>query len=141
MKGIGYAILGGVFLTMQSTANAAIGTRLGTWHAATLTQGTGFVAALMLLWMTKDQSWRKLSKVKLRYRLGGMLAAIIIFSNITAFHHNGAALTVSSLLIAQILATLGMEKAGWFGTRTLKLRLPQWLGIGLMIIGILCLSF
>lgn len=141
MKGIIYAILGGVFLTMQSTANAAIGERLGSWQAATLTQGTGFVAAILLLWIAKDRSWRKLSQVKLYYRFGGALAAIIIFSNIASFHLNGAALTVSAMLIAQILATLGIEKAGWYGKRTLQLRMPQWIGIALMITGILCLSF
>ncbi|QHW29790.1 DMT family transporter [Paenibacillus rhizovicinus] len=141
MKGIILAVLGGVFLTMQSTANAAIGEHLGTWQAAALTQGTGFVAAFLIVWITGDRSWRKLRQVKLHYRFGGALAAFIIFSNITAFHHNGAAVTVSAVLIAQILATLAMEKAGWFGNRTLRLRTPQWIGIALMITGILCLSF
>ncbi|SFD81529.1 transporter family-2 protein [Paenibacillus catalpae] len=141
MKGIIYAVLGGVFLTLQSTANAAIGDQLGTWQAAALTQGTGFAAAMLIVWLTGDRSWKKLRQVKLPYRFGGALAAFIIFSNITAFHHNGAAVTVSAVLIAQILVTLGMEKAGWFGHSAMRLRAPQWIGIALMITGILCLSF
>jgi Uncharacterized protein conserved in bacteria len=141
MRGIIYAILGGVFLTLQSTANAAIGEHLGSWQAAVLTQGTGFAAAMLIVWLTGDRSWKKLKQVKLPFRLGGALAAFIIFSNIAAFHHNGAAVTVSAILIAQILATLGMEKAGWFGNASLRLRAPQWIGIALMITGILCLSF
>lgn len=141
MKGVVYAVLGGVFLTLQSTANAAIGEHLGSWQAAVLTQGTGFAAALLIVWLSGDRSWKQLHKVKLPYRFGGALAAFIIFSNITAFHHNGAAVTVSALLIAQILVTLGMEKAGWFGNTAMRLRMPQWIGIALMITGILCLSF
>ncbi|MCK9861063.1 DMT family transporter [Paenibacillus sp. ATY16] len=141
MKGILYAVLGGVFLTLQGTANAAIGEHLGTWQAAVLTQGTGFAAALLIVWLTGDRSWKQLKQVKLRYRFGGAFAAFIIFSNITAFHHNGAAITVSSVLIAQILVTLGMEKAGWFGNGAIRLRAPQWIGIAIMITGILCLSF
>ncbi|WP_201005232.1 DMT family transporter [Paenibacillus glycanilyticus] len=141
MKGILFAVLGGVFLTLQGTANAAIGEHLGTWQAAVLTQGTGFAAALLIVWLTGDRSWKQLKQVKLRYRFGGAFAAFIIFSNITAFHHNGAAITVSSVLIAQILVTLGMEKAGWFGNAAIRLRAPQWIGIALMITGILCLSF
>ncbi|SDW03047.1 DMT family transporter [Paenibacillus sp. CF384] len=141
MKGILLAVLGGVFITLQSTANAVIGDQIGTWQAAALTQGTGFAAAMLIVWLTGDLSWKNLKQVKLQYRFGGALAAFIIFSNITAFHHNGAAVTVSAMLIAQILATLGMEKAGWFGNLELRLRTPQWIGIMLMITGILCLSF
>ncbi|MGO4106318.1 DMT family transporter [Paenibacillus sp. YAF4_2] len=141
MKGVFYALLGGMFLTLQGTANAAIGDYLGTWQAAVLTQGTGFVAALLIVWFTGDRSWRQLSQVKLPFLFGGAFAAFILFSNITAFHHNGAAVTVSAVLIAQIIVTLLMEKAGWFGTVPIRLKTPQWIGLGLMIIGILCLSF
>lgn len=140
MKGIIYAFFGGVFLTLQGTANAAIGERIGTWQAATLTQGTGFVASLLLVWIVGDKSWKNFRKVKPVYLFGGAFAAFILFSNITAFHRNGAALTVSAVLIAQILVTLIMEKAGFFGTVSLRLRTPQWVGVGLMVIGTLCLT-
>ncbi|OBZ13231.1 MULTISPECIES: DMT family transporter [Bacillales] len=140
MKGVIYACLGGAFLTLQGAANAAIGESIGTWQAAALTQGTGFIAALMLVWFLGDKSWRNLKHVKPAYRLGGGLAAFILFSNITAYHQNGAALTVSAVLIAQITATLIMEKIGWFGSVSLSLRPSQWVGVGLMVIGILCLT-
>lgn len=141
MRGIIYACLGGAFLTLQGVANAAIGERIGSWQAAALTQGTGFVAALLLVWLFRDRSWRNLKQVKPAYRFGGAFAAFILFSNITAFHQNGAALTVSAVLIAQITVTLVMEKIGWFGSAPLRLRTSQWTGIGLMVIGILCLTF
>lgn len=73
MKGILYAALGGVFLTLQGTANAAIGEHLGIWQAAVLTQGTGFAAALLIVWLTGDRSWKQLKEVRLRYRFGGAL--------------------------------------------------------------------
>ncbi|MBH5319474.1 DMT family transporter [Paenibacillus sp. GSMTC-2017] len=141
MKGFIYAVLGGLFLTLQSVANAAIGESIGSWQAATLTQGTGFIAALMIVLVVRDKSWRELKQVKLVYKFGGAFAAVILFSNITAFHINGAALTVSALLIAQITVTLAMEKLGWFGTDKLQLRPSQWAGLGLMVVGILCLTF
>ncbi|OCT13340.1 hypothetical protein A8709_03555 [Paenibacillus pectinilyticus] len=140
MKGVIYAILGGVFLTLQGTANAFIGEKIGTWQAAALTQGTGFVAALLLVWMVGDKSWKNVKKVKPAYLLGGAFAAFILFSNITAFHRNGAALTVSAVLIAQILVTLILEKRGFFASVSPRLRTSQWVGVGLMVIGILCLT-
>lgn len=141
MKGFIYACLGGTFLTLQGVANAAIGENIGTWQAATLTQGTGFAAVMLLVWLVGDRSWRNLKQVKPMYRFGGALAAFILFSNITAFHQNGAALTVSAVLIAQIIVTLFMEKIGWFGPAKLRLHPSQWTGVGLMIIGILCLTY
>jgi transporter family-2 protein len=141
MKGFIYACLGGTFLTLQGVANAAIGEKIGAWQAAALTQGTGFIAALLLVWLAGDRSWRNLKQVRTKYWFGGALAAFILFSNITAFHQNGAALTVSAVLIAQILVTLLMEKVGWFGTAKLRLRPSQWTGVGFMVIGILCLTY
>ncbi|GGA11429.1 membrane protein [Paenibacillus marchantiophytorum] len=140
MKGFIYACLGGAFLTLQGAANANIGERIGTWQAATLTQGTGFIAAWLLVWLIRDRSWRNLKQVKPVYRLGGALAAFILFSNITAFHRNGAALTVSAVLISQITATILMEKKGLFGQAPLRLRPAQWAGVGLMVIGILLIT-
>lgn len=140
MKGVIIACLAGAFLTLQSTANAAIGERLGSWQAAVLTQGTGFVAAVLIVLLLRDTSWRKLKQVKPVYRFGGAFAALVIFSNITAFHLNGAALTVSVVLIAQIGATLWLENIGWFGSSPVRMRPPQWIGFGLMAIGIVCLS-
>lgn len=141
MKGILFACLGGAFLTLQGTFNAVIGSHIGTWRAAVLTQGTGFVAALLLVCLSRNRSWRPLKKVKPAYLFGGAFAALILFCNITAFQRNGAAVTVAAVLIAQIAVTLLMEKCGWFGETTLRLGTPQWAGLGLMVIGILCLTF
>lgn len=140
MKGVIIACLAGAFLTMQSTANAAIGDAMGTWQAAILTQGTGFVAALLILLSLGDKTLKLLGRVKPVYRFGGAFAALVLFSNITAFHRNGAAITVSAMLIAQITATLLLEKIGWFGTAPDRLRASQAVGYGLMVAGILCLS-
>ncbi|MGL3600349.1 DMT family transporter, partial [Veillonella sp. ZSJB6] len=49
MRGVLFAISGGFFLTLQSVANARISSSIGTWQAATLTQLTGFVVALMIM--------------------------------------------------------------------------------------------
>lgn len=141
MKGIIYAILAGAFITLQSAANAVIGESIGTWQAAALTQGTGFAAALLIVRLSGDKTWRNFGHVKPVYLFGGAFAAFILFSNITAFHQIGAALTVSVLLIVQITGTIVLEKIGWFGKKPLKLRPPQWIGVMLMVLGIVCLTF
>lgn len=106
--GLIYAILGGAFLTLQGAANATIGTSIGTWQAAALTQGTGFIAALLLVWLAKDKSLGQLPQVNKTYWFGGAFAAFIIFGNIVSYHQVGAALAVSAQLIAQIVVTVAL---------------------------------
>ncbi|MCI3919557.1 DMT family transporter [Paenibacillus sp. TRM 82003] len=140
MKGIVFAWLAGAFITLQGVANARISSEIGTWQAATLTQCTGFAAALLLCLFARDAQWRSLKQVKPMYAFGGALAAIIIFSNVEAIRSVGVTFTISAVLIAQLCLTFLVDGNGWFGVPKRKLRLPHALGIGLMAIGIVVLA-
>ncbi|UNK16319.1 DMT family transporter [Paenibacillus sp. N3/727] len=140
MRGFLFAFFGGAFITLQGVANARISQDIGTWQAATVTQLTGFIIALLVLMFVRDGKWKMLKQVKPLYLTGGALAAIIIFSNITAIHQIGATLTISAVLIAQLSLTFFIDRNGWFGVVKQKLRLPQFIGIGMMIVGVVILA-
>lgn len=140
MRGFLFAFFGGAFITLQGVANARISQDIGTWQAATVTQLTGFVIALLVLMFLRDGKWNMLKQVKPLYLTGGSLAAIIIFGNITAMHQIGATLTISALLIAQLCLTFFIDRNGWFGVVKQKQRLPQFIGIGMMIAGVVILA-
>lgn len=140
MKGMIFAVAGGAFLTLQGVANARISQSIGTWQTATITQFTGFVAALLILLVIRDGSWRGLRQVKPWYLAGGAFAALIIFSTITAIEQVGVTLTVSALLISQLCLTFVIDSRGWFGVRKQKMRLPQFIGIAMMIAGVAILK-
>lgn len=142
MKGLLFACAGGMFIALQSVANARIGQGIGTWQAAALTQLTGFVGALIILFALRSGGdWRKLAKVSPVYRIGGAMGAIVIFSNVTAVHGIGITLTVSAMLISQLIMTFAIDGNGWFGVARMKLRLPQFIGIGIMIAGVAILEW
>lgn len=140
MKGILFAILGGAFITLQGVANSTISSDLGTWQAATLTQGTGFVAALLILLMVREGNVKGYAKVKPWYLFGGALAAIIIFGNVTAIHRVGVTMSVAVVLIAQLCQTFVIDGKGWFGVAKQRMGVAQFLGIGLMILGVVILK-
>lgn len=140
MGGALFAFTGGAFIALQGVANARIGQVLGTWQAAALTQFTGFAAALLILLFVKERRWRSFAQVKPIYLIGGAFAAIIISSNVTAIHRIGATLTIAAVLIAQLCLTFTADSRGWFGVKKRKMRLPQFLGIGLMAAGVAILS-
>ncbi|WP_313892151.1 DMT family transporter [Psychrobacillus sp.] len=140
MKGIIFAILGGAFITFQGVANARISQDIGTWQATSLTQFTGFILALVIVLFVRDGKLQAFKQVKPLYLTGGAFAAIIIFSNVTAIHEIGVTLTISAILIAQLSLTFLIDSRGWFGVTKLKMKLPQFIGLAMMVVGVVILG-
>jgi bacterial/archaeal transporter family-2 protein len=141
MKGSIFAFLGGAFITLQGVANTRISQDIGTWQTATITQFTGFLVSLLILMVARDQKWKRLKNVKPLYLTSGAFAAIIIFSNVASIEYVGVTLSISILLIAQLSLTFLIDGKGWFGIPKQKMRLPQFVGIAMMIIGVVILRF
>lgn len=140
MKGILFALLGGAFITLQGVANAQISQDIGTWQATTITQFTGFVLALIIVLCVRDGNLQMFKKVKPLYLTGGAFAAVIIFSNTTAIHQIGVTLTISAVLIAQLGLTFIIDIKGWFGVEKQQMKLPQFIGMGMMVAGVVILG-
>ncbi|AIQ29850.1 MULTISPECIES: DMT family transporter [Paenibacillus] len=141
MKGIIFAFIGGACITLQGVANARISQDIGTWQAATITQFTGFLMALVIALIVRDGKKHGFRKVNPLYLIGGGFAAFVIFSEVTAIQSIGVTLTISALLIAQLCLTFVIDIKGWFGVARQKMKLPQFIGIGMMILGVVVLKF
>jgi transporter family-2 protein len=141
MKGSLFAFLGGAFITLQGVANTRISQDIGTWQTATITQFTGFLISLLVVMFVRDKNWKKLKNVKPLYLTSGAFAAIIIFSNVASIQYVGVTLSISVILIAQLSLTFLIDGKGWFGIAKQKMRLPQFIGIAMMIVGVVILRF
>jgi len=141
MKGSLFAIVGGALITLQSVANSRISQDIGTWQAATITQFTGFILALLIFAIIRDGNVVSLKKVKPLYLISGAFGAPIIFSNVTAIHNNGITLSISALLVAQLSLTFIIDSKGWFGITKLKMNPSQFIGFGMMIAGVVILGY
>lgn len=141
MKGSLFAFLGGAFITLQGVANTRISQDIGTWQTATITQFAGFLVSLLVVMFVSDKSWKRLKNVKPLYLTSGTFAAIIIFSNVASIQYVGVTLSISVLLIAQLSLTFLIDGKGWFGIAKQKMRLPQFIGIAMMIAGVVILRF
>lgn len=140
MRGIIFALLGGACITLQGVANTRISTDMGTWQAATITQLTGFILAALILIFVRDINLQGLKQVKPMYLAGGAFGAVIIFSEVTAIQQIGVTFTISALLIAQLFLTFLVDSNGWFGVVKQKMKLPQFLGIALMVTGVIIMK-
>ncbi|MDO3412297.1 DMT family transporter [Saccharibacillus sp. CPCC 101409] len=140
MKGIIFAFIGGACITLQGVANARISQDIGTWQAATITQLTGFIMALLIYLLVRDGDLLGFRKVKPLYLAGGAFGSVIIFSEVTAIQTIGVTFTISALLIAQLCMTFLIDTRGWFGTVKSKMGAPQFIGLALMIAGVLIMK-
>lgn len=140
MRGLWFALLGGACLMLQNVANARMGQAIGTWQTATLTQLTGFLVALAIALALRSAGWQPFKQVNPLYLTGGALGAVIVFSSVTAVHQIGVTMTVAVLLIAQLSMTVLIDLNGWFGVAKQAIRLPQIVGLGLMIAGVVILQ-
>ncbi|WP_282938618.1 DMT family transporter [Paenibacillus sp. RC67] len=140
MKGSLFACLGGAFIALQGVANSRISQGIGTWQTAAMTQLTGFIVALLITILVRDGQWRKLKEVKPLYLIGGAFGAVIVYSNVTAIQQIGVTLTLSIVLIAQLSLTFIIDINGWFGMVKQRMKLPQFIGIGIMVAGVVILG-
>lgn len=140
MRGIIFALLGGACITLQGVANARISTDMGTWQASAITQLTGFILAALILAFVRDANLQGIKQVKPMYLAGGAFGAVIIFSEVTAIQQIGITFTISALLIAQLFLTFLIDSNGWFGVLKQKMKLPQFLGIAIMISGVIIMK-
>lgn len=140
MRGFIFALLGGAFITLQGVANSKISQDIGTWQTATVTQFTGFLAALFILKFAMKGKWKGLREVKPLYLIGGTFGAIVVFGNVTAILYIGVTLTVSAMLISQLGMTFLIDRNGWFGVKKQKMRIPQLIGITMMVAGVMILG-
>lgn len=141
MKGLIFALLGGAFITLQGVANARISQDIGTWQTASITQLTGFLTALFVLVFFVKGPRNGLRKVKPLYLIGGTFGAIVVFGNVTAIHFIGVTLTVSAMLIAQLAMTFLIDQNGWFEVKKQKMRVPQLIGMTMMVAGVVILGW
>lgn len=141
MKGSFFALVAGVFITLQGVVNARISADIGTWQATTITQLAGFLLAMVILLFARDGNWQSMKQVKPLYLSGGAYAAIVVVGNIIAIQKIGVTLTVSVILISQLCLTFIIDSKGWFGLEKQKMKLPQIIGIGMMIAGVVILRY
>ncbi|WP_043932075.1 DMT family transporter [Bacillus sp. EB01] len=140
MRGIIFALLAGGFITLQGVVNSRISGDIGTWQAATVTQFTGFIAIFLVLLVMRDKGWKGFRQVKPMYLSGGTFGAIVVSTSVAAIQLIGVTVMTATFLISQLAITFAIDANGWFGVKKEQVKLPQFIGIALMIVGVLILN-
>jgi len=123
-------------MSLQGVFNTRVSEKIGLWETNVLVQGTGLILTLMILFLVGNGNFKAIKDVNKLYLLGGVLGAIIIFSVMLGITNLGPTYSIASILIAQLLTAGIIDSFGMFGADQIKFTISKFIGIGVMIVGI-----
>lgn len=124
-------------MSLQGVFNTRTSEKIGLWETNVFVQGTGFILTLIILLIAGNNNFKAIKEVNKLYLLGGILGAIIIYSVMQGISKMGTTYSISTILVAQLLAAGLIDSFGIFGANQIKFTLSKFIGIGIMIVGIL----
>jgi len=136
LKGVVFAILAGVFITLQGTFNAKLSSHIGIWSTSIITHLIGFLIATTVFLLKKEEKVADLKDVKKIYLVAGALGGLIICAETIAIHSMGVTLTAGTLMVAQLLTATLIEMKGLFQIKKIQMERYHIVGTIVMIIGI-----
>ena len=137
MLSIIYAIISGISMTLQGVFNTILEEKVGTCETNVIVQGTALVLTLIILILFGKGDFKAVKDVNKLYLLGGILGVIIIFTVMKSIGSMGATLGIGIILIAQLASAGIVDAFGLFGSERISFGLREFIGIGVMIIGII----
>lgn len=137
MPGILYPLLAGIFIALQTVFNARISEKIGLWETTTYVHIVGLIVAAALMFVFGKGSLGKLNEVNRLYLISGAFGVVIVYSIAKGTSLVGVSLSISVLLISQLLVATLIDIFGLFGTEAIKLHFTKPLGLVLMIAGLI----
>lgn len=140
MLGVLFSIVAGVLVALQGVFNTRVSDKVGLWETTAIVHGVGLIFSLSLLLVlgkgSLHLSLSKINEVNKLYLVGGVFGVIIVFSVMRGITLLGPALAVAVLLIVQLLVSTLIDNFGWFGVAPIRLDWTKFVGIVVMILGI-----
>jgi len=135
--GLIFSIIAGVCMSLQGVFNTRVSEKIGIWETNVFVQGTGLILTLIIVLIAGNGNFKVIKDVNKLYLLGGILGAIIIFSVMLGISSLGPTCSIAIILVAQLTAAGIIDSFGMFGAEQIKFTLSKFIGIGVMIVGII----
>ncbi len=123
-------------MSLQGVFNTRVGEKVGLWETNLFVQFTGLIFTVIIVLIAGNGNLKAIREVNKLYLLGGILGAIIIYSVMQGISRMGPTYSISTILVAQLLAAGLIDSFGIFGADQIKFTLSKFIGIGIMIVGI-----
>jgi len=136
MFGIICAIISGIAMSVQGVFNTRLGEKIGVLETTLFVQIIALIVSLIVFLIWGNGSYANLKEANKLYLLGGILGVVITFTVIKSVGAMGPTLGIGIILIAQLLTAALIDAFGLFGNEKISFSFNHFLGIAIMIIGI-----
>ena len=136
MTGVIFSILAGAAMSVQGVMNTRLGERIGTMEANALVQCTAAVLSLLALAVSHGGSFAALGQTPKLYWFGGVLGLVITVTVMLGIRNLSPAVSISVILISQLLVAAGIEALGLMESEKLAFGWTKLAGLGLMLGGV-----
>lgn len=124
-------------MSLQGVFNTRVSEKIGLWETNVFVQATGLILTLIILFIAGNGNFKAIKDVNKLYLLGGILGAIIIFSVMKGISNLGPTCSIAIILVAQLTAAGIIDRFGMFGAEQIRFTLSKFIGVGVMIAGII----
>ncbi|RHB50017.1 DMT family transporter [Exiguobacterium sp. AM39-5BH] len=134
--GIICSAVAGAFISVQAAVNAKMNVYLGAWATTVLVFIVGLLGSLvpLVLFGGNLQGLLDISPI---YALGGLLGVGVVFCVMRSIQLLGPTLSVSIILVSQLIWALGVDLSGAFGMPQLSLSPGQVIGLMVLLLGVI----
>lgn len=123
-------------MSLQGVFNTRASEKIGLWETNVFVQATGLIVTIIVLLIAGNGNFKSIKEVNKLYLLGGALGAVIIFTVVKGISIMGPTYSIATILVAQLLAAAIIDCFGFFGATQVKFAISKFIGIGIMIAGI-----
>ncbi len=136
MLGVLFSILAGAAMSFQGVMNTRLSERIGTMEANAFVQCGAAVLSLAALAIWHPGDFSALGETPKLYWLGGALGLVITITVMLGIRGLSPTVSISIILIAQLLTAAAIDALGWMGSEKIALTWPKFVGLGLMLGGV-----
>ena len=141
MLGVLWSVLAGAAMSLQGVWNTRLSSRVGLYESNLIVQGIAFALSVLAVPFLGKGNFSALADVNKLYLFGGVLGIVITITVMLAIKGMGPTVAISVILIAQLLVAALIDAFGWFGSEKIPFGWQKYLGLGLMIAGVLCFKW
>lgn len=137
MIGFLASIISGAAMSLQGVFNTQLSDKIGLYESSTFVQGTAFVFSLIAMLIFGKGNFSALREVNLLYMTGGLLGVIITITVMLGISKLNPTAAISVILVSQLVCAALIDAFGLFGSEKISFNFRNYLGIALMISGII----
>ncbi len=141
MLGFICALVAGAAMSIQGVMNTKLGEKVGVLETNAFVQLVGFGLAFLIAVFFGKGDIRLLPQSPWYSWLGGVIAPIITVTVMLSIKGLSPTVAISAILLSQLTVAALIDAFGWLGAEKLPFTWQKYVGVGLMVAGVLMMKW